>query len=195
MAYANLDQLIADYIPGATKQAEVDAIERVLDNVSAFVDTYCRRTAGFFNPSAEEPSIKRVRGEGSHFLRLPVHVFGSITSVKRGNSTTAIDSSSYYESDKNGWLYIEEDSIYPETSFGCSENWIDGAIYKVTARWGYAATPADLQEAVRQLVVKIWETQHGVLGTETPSGFIIERAMPPLVREVLDRYKKRQFEI
>jgi hypothetical protein len=57
------------------------------------------------------------------------------------------------------------------------------------------ATPADLSEAVRQTVVRIWEAQKGVLGEVTPSGFVIERAMPVFAKEVLDRYKARPFEI
>lgn len=187
MAYADIDQLKADYLPDLKSTAEIAAVTRTLDNVSSFVDTYCRRTAGFFSPSAEAPSEKRVRGEDENFLRIPLHVFGSIDQVTENG--IAIDIDLCYESDVNGWLYLDSDLLPKEPS------WTDGQIYKVTARWGYAATPADLQEAVRQLVVKIWETQRGVLGQVTPNGFVIERAMPPFVREVLDRYKKRQFEI
>lgn len=196
MAYADLEQLKADYLPKSTSPAESAAIGRILDNVSAFVDTYCRRQSGYFNPAAEEASMKRIRGEGQQFLRLPVHVFGSIDEVRRNNSDTAIDASTFYESEKNGWLYIEEDSVLPETSFCESENWIEGAIYRVTARWGYEATPLDIQEAVRLTVMRIFQTYKGTFGQVNPeSGFVIERALPPLAREILDRYKKREFEI
>jgi hypothetical protein len=196
MAYADKEQLIADYIPDAKSQKETDAIGRILDAVSAFVDSYCKRTAGYFSASPIEPSMKRVRGEGNHFLRLPIHVFGTITQITT-NFGSVVDSSAYYESDKNGWLYAEENSLYPETSFDyCSSNvWADGQIFKVTARWGYAETPKDLSEAVRLTVLRIWETQKGTLGQITPGGFVVERAMPPLAKEILDRYKRRQFEI
>lgn len=195
MAYADKDNLLADYLPEAKSNAEKDAVGRILDSVSTFVDTYCKRTPGYFNPAAAEVSMKRVRGEGAHFLRLPVHVFGSITTVSI--SGTEIDSEDYYESEKNGWLYLENDSSPVEASFNvCSrERWYDGQIYKVTARWGYAATPLDLSEAVRSIVLRIWETQKGVLGQITPNGFVIERALPPLAKEILDRYKRREFEI
>src|SRR3982751_5326876 len=98
MAYTDKDQLIADYIPEATKASEIAAIGRILDNVCAFADTYCKRSSGYFNPASDTPSINRVRGEGEHFLRLPVHVFGSIESVTLYD--TVIDSNRYYESEK-----------------------------------------------------------------------------------------------
>jgi hypothetical protein len=196
MTYTDKDQLIADYIPEATKASEIAAIGRILDNVCSFVDTYCKRRSGYFNPASNEASIKRIRGEGNHFLRLPIHVFGSIDSVTLYD--TEIDSQSYYESDKNGWLYFETAGLdLEENTFvvGNSSSWCDGEIYKVTARWGYEATPADLQEAIRQTVTRVWEAQKGVLGEVTPNGFVIERAMPLFAREVLDRYKRREFEI
>lgn len=307
MAYADKDQLIADYIPDARSAAELAAVDRILAGVSAFVDTYCRRTAGYFagvgatpgnkqkirvsvsaaiqapgnvnltvaaaglsgsprtvsysattfdtsdtiaaglrtlaaadsvlnafftitntgnqidlearNYAANDltmsatvfspfiggavavtttnsttlvtgsynaPTEKRLRGEGKNFLRLPVHVVSTIEQVTLYG--TVIDSALYYESDKNGWLYRED--------LGLTDSlWEEGLTYKVTARWGYAVTPLDLSEAVRQIVVAVWERQKGVLGEVTPNGFVIERAMPLFAREVLDRYKRREFEI
>ncbi|MCD9186712.1 MAG: hypothetical protein LUM44_09775 [Pyrinomonadaceae bacterium] len=135
MTYADKDQLIADYIPGAKSTNEIAAVERILEGVSAFVDSYCRRPSGYFSPSPDEPTMKRVRGEGHHFLRLPIHVFGSVTEV-RTSYGALIKPENYYESEKNGWLYATEDGIYPEASFDlCSpDTWADGQIFKVTAR-------------------------------------------------------------
>jgi hypothetical protein len=193
MAYADLTQLKADYLPDVTKASEIAAVTRILNNVSAFVDTYCRRTAGYFNPASDTATEKRFRGEGENVLRLPVHVFGSIDQVTIDGQV--IDTSNYYESDKNGWLYREDAVWLVDEGFAPYQLWEAGRTFKVTAKWGYEATPADLQEAVRQIVVSIWERQKGVLGQVTPEGFTIERAMPLLAREVLDRYKRREFEI
>ena len=196
MAYADKDQLIADLLPKNTSNAEKDTIGRLLDHVSVFVDTYCERPAGFFNPSPAEATMKRVRGEGEHYLRLPVHVFGSIESVTLYGRR--IDSAEFYESEKNGWLYHENVGVGLENTFRdrLREGWYSGELYKVTARWGYAATPLDLKEAVRQIVMRLWQTNKGTFGQINPeTGFVIERAMPPFAREVLDRYKKRRFEV
>jgi hypothetical protein len=197
MAYADLNNLLADYLPEAKSVAEKAAVGRILEAVSAFVDSYCRRPAGYFNPrGADTPaSEKRIRGCGEHFLRLPVHVPGSIESVKHGE--TVIAASSYYESENLGWLYLENSGLGLEETFFPAQNnrWIDGAIYKVRARWGYAATPLDLSEAVRQTVVRWWETQAGTLGQVTPNGFVTERDLPRSAKLILDRYKRREFEI
>ena len=189
MPYCDLDNLIKDYLPGANKQAEKDAVGRILDAVSAFVDSYTKRPAGFFNPSPVNPTIKRIRGEGERFLRLPVHVKGTTV-----NPITVenVSSTLFYESDGKGWLYFED------STFGfddCGREWENGRIYKVTARWGYAATPADLSEAVRQTVVRWYETQKGTLGQLTPNGFVVERDVPKSAKAILDSYKKREFEI
>lgn len=193
MPYADLNNLKADYLPDLKSAADSAAVARILDAVSAFVDTYCRRPAGHFDPASSSASERRVRGEGGHCLRLPVHVPGTVSAVKVNGST--IDSANYYESEKNGWLYLENDPWTPERSLDEHfSEWTDGRIYKVTARWGYPATPADLQEAVRQTVAAVWDRQRGVLGELTPNGFVIERAMPLFAREVLDSYRRREFE-
>ena len=209
MRYADLDNLIADYIPGATKATEKAAVGRILDGVSAFVDSYTNRPTGYFNPvsipAADEdseptlpaPTAKRVRGEGTNFLRLPRHVFGTAT-------IQDVIAGSYYESEVNGWLYFDspltnafdgdETVVNGPDCGGYSPRFWHGRVYLVSAVWGYERTPADLEEAVRQTVVKWYETQRGVLGQITPNGFVIERDIPKSAKLILDNYKKREFE-
>lgn len=201
MTYANLENLLADYLPDVEKDEDLAAIGRILENVSAFVDTFCDRTSGFFNPSPDVATVKRVRGEGHRFLRLPVHVFGSLQEID--GKPFAEYSAYLYESDKNGWLYFESEEFGNENSFSsiCGDlpfnnrNFIDGRVFKIKARWGYAATPKDLEEAVRQTVCRLWEVKKGTLGQQTPNGFIIERALPLFAKEVFTKYRKRPFEI
>lgn len=188
MPYANLENLLTDYLSEVKKDIEKDAIERMLAGVSSFVDKYCNRPSGYFDPAIETPSMKRVRGEGYHFLRLPKHVFGSITEI---NSQSFADlSSQIYESDKNGWLY------YETSEFGNDcKSFEYGKVYKVTARWGFEATPADIQQAVCQIVQRWFRTANGIIGDQMPNGFVLEREMPKSAKAVLDTYKKREFEI
>ena len=202
MRYADLDNLIADYIPEATSDEEVAAIGRILNSVSAFVDSYCRRPAGYFYPApvvADAPTpgqIKRVRGEGHHFLRLPVHIFGTVESVTLDGSV--IDSSLFYESEKNGWLYLEESNFYSErrfNEFDIYRFWYDRSIYKVTARWGYEVTPLPVVEAVRLIVARIWSVQKGTIGQVTAEGFIQEKLIPQAAKDLLKMFIRREFEI
>lgn len=193
MPYADATQLIADYIPDAKSAAEIAAVGRILASVSAFVDTYCRRESGYFTAASVSASDKRIRGMGERFLQLPVHVFGSITAVEVYG--TAIDTANYYESDRNGWLYTENTASNLIEGFGRYDLFEDGEIYTVTARWGYESTPADIAEAVRLTTKAVWESQKGVLGEVTPDGFVVERALPLFAREVLDNYRRREFEV
>lgn len=198
MRYADLDNLIADYIPEAKSEKEKAAIERILDGVSEYVDAHCKRAAGFFAPSAAQPSIKRVRGEGQPFLRLPVHVFGSITEVKTAYESI-VPPGAFYESEKNGWLYAEDDSLfslYPQASFDlCSPTiWADGQTFKIKARWGFEETPKPVAEAVRLITARIWSTQRGTIGQTTPEGFIQERLIPMAAKDLLKPFIKREFE-
>lgn len=196
MPYADLEQLIADYIPEATGEEEIAAVTRILDNVSAFVDSYCKRASGYFSSSPAQPSMKRVRGEGMHYLRLPIHVFGSITQID--DETFTAWSSRVYESDKSGWLYFETDEFGSEGSFttGYSyKRWTENRVYKVTARWGYAATPLPIVEAVRLIVARIWSVQKGTIGQITAEGFIQERLIPQAAKDLLKQFIKREFEI
>ena len=195
MSYANQNLLIADYIPEATSDGEIAAIGRILNNVSAFVDSYCKRPEGFFSPSPEAVSMKRVRGEGMHYLRLPVHVFGTMGEI---DSKAWSEYSAYlYESEKNGWLYFETEEFGNEDSFsafGC-RRFTENRIYKIKARWGYAATPLPIVEAVRLIVTRIWLTQRGTIGQTTAEGFIQERLIPAAAKDLLKQFIKREFEI
>jgi hypothetical protein len=194
MHYADLENLIKDYLPEASKPAEKESVGRILDAVSAFVDSYTKRPAGFFNPSPADPTMKRIRGEGERFLRLPVHVKGT---TEAPITVENVSSTLFYESDGKSWLYFEDSTFGFDDDFDCcsSRIWQNGRAYKVTARWGYAATPADLSEAVRQIVVRWYETQKGTLGQITPNGFVVERDVPKSAKAILDSYKKREFEI
>lgn len=195
MAYADLENLIADYLPEATKDEETAALERLLDNVSAFVDSYCKRKSGFFSPNNTETTI-RAYGEGERFLRLPVHQFGSITEVTYRGSV--ISQADYYESDKNGWLYLEDDNNSPETSFDFCSNlrWYEGETYRVKLKLGYAETPKAIQEFCRLAVKSIWESQQGTLGQISPEGFALKAQLfPPDLLLMIAEFRKREFEI
>ena len=212
MRYADLDNLIADYIPEATSDEEKAALGRILDNVSAFVDSYTKRPTGYFAPNnysqiplyglvngvptlvSAKADAKRIRGEGRHFLRLPVHVFGSVEKIEL--SGREINSAGYYESEKNGWLYLEGDCALAENSFYPNrEVFHDGVIYKVTAVWGYENTPLPIVEAVRLIVARIWSVQKGTIGQTTAEGYIQEKLIPQAAKDLLKPFIKREFEI
>jgi hypothetical protein len=190
--YADIDLLLADYLPELKSEQEKEAVERVLEAASAFVDSFCKRSVGYFLPASNSATMKRFRGEGKRFLRIPP--------TNSTPTVEGIESGTFYKSDGNGWLYFEITDL-PETSsalesFDSYRLWQKGKLYKVTAKWGYAETPADIKEAVRQIVVKWYQTARGIFGTDsiTPTGFVVERDVPVHARAMLENYIKREFE-
>ncbi len=187
--YANIDQLIADYLPDAKSQAEKTALGRILDAVTRQIDSHCKRPAGYFAPAAAQPSARQFHGEGTNYLRIPVHVANSID-LETGVQVSGHPVKNWLErGERGGWLYM---------TCGLGKLgglWVRGVEYTVRARWGYEETPPDIAEACRQLAVHYFERQRGTIGQLTPSGFVIERDMPPPVKTILAAYKRKEFEV
>jgi hypothetical protein len=191
--YFDAAEVVADKIPEVTKPADVTAITRLCLAVSAFIDNYCRRPAGYFQklPSPTPPkTVKRYRGTGSRFLQIGRHVAGS---VELTNPAIAADR--FYEGE-NGWLYAAEvDHGIQDEYFAIDDRLFrDGALYQVTAHWYFAETPPDVVEAGKQIIADIWSKGRGVVGDVAPDGFVVDRAIPTTAAALLKPYIKREFE-
>lgn len=193
MRYADLDNLIADMLPELESVAEKDALGRVLDGASAFIDSYCSRPVGYFSPSPDIATDRLIAGENRRFLRLPVHVAGTV-------EIDGLDMTNFFES-PNGWIYpvnsnagLEYSASYVGDDLSDFGVFHKNRLYTVSARWGYAETPAEIVEAVRQITQRWFETQKGILGQITPGGFVVERDIPESARTILKPFRRRQFE-
>lgn len=143
-------------------------------------------------------SVRRYRGRGRNFLQIGRHVPGSVTID--GTSETL-----YYEHPETGWLYAVDNANVAGVGDGSGDGYIpdrsnqcffaDGALYLITGRWGFAATPADIVYATKLIVGHVWDRGQGVIGEVSPSGFVIERDMPLTAKTLLDRWIKREFEV
>lgn len=184
--YADLNELIADYLPETRSAAELAALGRILTATTKAIDSYCDRPDQYFAPAAEEATVKYFRGQNKLYLPLPVHV-GEVETVVGVEQGYTLTESNWVE--RSGWLYRSYTNGSP------FRLWLRGVQYAVTARWGYEATPADVVEACRQWVVHLFERQQGTIGQVTPSGFVIERDMPPVVKTLLAPYVRKEFEV
>lgn len=184
--YADLAQLTADYLPEAQSAAEQAALGRILAAVTVAIDSYTKRPPQYFASAEAQPTARFFTGEGKVYLRLPVHIAGSIDPAE-GVDCSGHSITNWVE--RGGWLY--------QTS-GLGKLggiWQRGVEYTVSARWGYDTTPADITEACRQLVVHYFERQRGTIGQVTPNGFVIDRDMPPTVKTLLAAYRRKEFEV
>ena len=187
--YASDAEIVSDKLPNVNTAADLLIVGRLNEAVSALVDSYCERKSGAFLPASDTSTIRYVRGEGRNFLRLPIHVAGTV-------SVLGIAATQFYESEESGWLYeIDDESATPAVDTTFPTLFELNYQYHVTARWGYDATPAEIIEAAKQIVGRWFEATQGVLGEVTPDGFVIERDAPKSAILLLDRFKRREYEI
>lgn len=164
-------------------------IEALIDAASAFADKYCDRPDAYFMPNTTAAD-RRYRGEGKNYLRVGRY-HGNLT------FTSPVVSPTSYYFDSKGWPRwndqpLQNDSDYfpnDEPFFG------SGFLYVVNAKWGFEATPPDIATAVEIIVGKMWDIGKGVMGEISPSGFVIDRAIPPTAAILLDKWKRREFEL
>lgn len=164
-------------------------IDAYINAVSEFVDRYTDRPAGYFLPTTEAAE-RRYRGEGKNYLRV-----GRYHADFAFVSPTVGASSVYY--DANGWPRWNDQPLNDQADYFPTDQPFFGAgsLYVVSAKWGFAATPADIATATALFAGKLWDLGEGVIGEVTPTGFVIERDMPPTVRLLLDQWKRREFEL
>ncbi len=188
--YVDKDKFLAEKLPTVASDEDKAAIESVLKAASAFFDKATGRAAGFFAVAGAEPSTRRFRGDGTRILRIPRHISGTV-------AVENVPLSAWYESTDNGWLYkfsTAESQNFLPLSDGYPV-WTLGGLYNVAARWGFAAIPEDVSEAVSQIALRWWQTQQGTLGQITPSGFVIERDVPVSAQSIIDLWTRGEFEI
>lgn len=198
--YAATDETITDMLPAIGSDADqTAALTRIIESVSAAIDQYTKRPAGYFSPVAGDAvaSVRRYRGTGANYLQIGRHVPDNV-------AITGVDSTLFYEHPENGWLFAVDEAgqtgvgpyddrddarIQPFRLFG------SGSLYLVSAIWGFAATPDDIRLATMLIAQQIWDRGRGVVGEISPAGFVIERDMPLTARTILDRWTKREFEL
>jgi hypothetical protein len=152
------------------------------------VSTTGRVVAGSYSPAA----VRRYRGWGSNYLRIGQHVRGSVT-------ISGFAAADFYEAD-NGWIYASD---VPATSPGQTDDrycrpirlFTKDSVYLVSARWGFENTPPDIVTACKMIAQHVWDRGQGTFGQVTPTGFVIDRDIPPPVRLMLDLWVRKEFEL
>lgn len=184
--YATLEELLG-YLSLVSSDEDKVVLTQMLARGSQAIDDYTRRAAGAFALAPEEAADLVVYGEDSAVLRLSEFVAGSIESVTGPAGRTPESFVEYRRGRVIGLHSATSDKILtPRVA------WERGVPYTVRARWGFAATPGAVKEALLQLVVRWWRTKDeafsGVIGQLSADHSIIERGFPPGVKNLLDPY-------
>lgn len=213
--YFTVATVIADKMPellpatgGGANAADVTTVTHICEAVTAFIDSYTKRRSGYFSapiysggPPVIEAGTERIyRGEGQKYLRIGVHVPGTVLITKPVMSAGAT-----YErpDDPHSFLYAKdlfggtlEDGYFDEIDEEQIKNFFrSGWSYTVKAVWKFPATPPDILEAGGEIIKTIWDKGKGVVGEVSPSGFVVERAIPLTAAAMLKPYIRRPFEI
>lgn len=194
--YADTDETRDDVLTGIRddNESQLATLGRILEAASAMIDRYTDRPAAYFAAVGDEATAteRRRRGEGKNYLRLGRHVPGSV--LIEGY----VVGTDFYEA-SNGWVYLKDPADVGNYSDDQrsyrSRIFVQDAVYLVSAVWGFAETPADIVFACKLIAAHIWDRGQGIFGQVSPSGFVIERDMPPTAATILDNWKRKEFEI
>lgn len=176
------------YLPQVSADEDKVTLAEIITRVSRRIDAYVTdgRVENFFAPAAAGASDLVVYGDDVSYLVLPEFVPGSVSKL---TGQSGIEITSFVERGSGIHLTDGAGNLTRRSYFG------EGIAYVVTARWGLAATPADIVEATLQTVVRTYRSKDeafsGVIGGLRQDGSIIERAMPAAVKEALDVHRRK----
>ena len=137
-------------------------------------------------------TAKVVYGDGTNYLKLPPYVAGSLDPT-----ITLPDGYSVPEfTTVNGYLERSVGGVLARNWWRNSiwaSGWIEGVPVTVTAKWGFANTPADVKLAVIEWIINVWrETDPAGLKLTNLEGIPLREAIPPRVNEVARRWRLKR---
>ncbi|MDQ3651511.1 MAG: hypothetical protein M3458_14805 [Acidobacteriota bacterium] len=187
--YATLLEAKAVYLQSLDTPDE-PAVSALLTSASRAIDGVTKREENAFAASPALPTPKVVYGSGETCLVIPEHVKNSITTITTVTGLTAPAFAEYH-----GRLCV----VDSRGVFLRSDVWQDGVPYTITARWGFASIPADINQACLKLVDFWWKTKSGALsgtiGNITQDGRLFVRDdFPASVMRLLAPYVLQERE-
>lgn len=186
MAYCTKDEVrqsAQSMTASAVPPADDAFVETLIERASRLFDNEVGVTDSYFEEAGVSASNLTVYGNGGNFLRLPPYVAGSLASLTYPDGYEAlpyVERDGYLmRTDSNGVLLSEVNSP-----------WYSGTPIILSARWGFAATPADVKQEIIEWVINIWrETDPAGLKLVNLDGVPLREDIPPRVREVIRMWR------
>lgn len=164
-----------------------DQLDDLIEMASRFFDLVCGVEPGYFEAAGPSATARTFYGNGTNFLRIDRYVPGSLNAtLAYPEGYTALD---YVERD--GYLVITDSTgILSSRSLTFCNGWYCGVPITVFAKWGFAATPADVKLAVIELAANLWsEVDPKHLKLVAPEHLPLREKLPPRVAEIARRYR------
>lgn len=168
-------------------EKDLKFLEDVLPRASRIFDKLCNVVPNYFQPADGEASVKVVYGSGSQLLAVPPY-FGDDPTITLPDGYTVpkfVARGGYLlTTDSNGLLQTGTRNVYPVV-------WPQAVPISITAKWGFEAVPADVVEAVAELVIAIWRSKDTAflkaINLETMT--VVQEAVPKRVLMIANSYK------
>lgn len=164
-----------------------DQLDDLIEMASRFFDLVCGVEPEYFEAAGASPTARTFYGDGSNFLRLDRYVPGSLNAtLSYPSGYTALN---YAERD--GYLVVTDSTgVLSSRSLTFCNGWYCGVPITVTARWGFAATPADVKLAIIELAANLWsEVDPKHLKLVAPEHLPLREKLPPRVAEIARHYR------
>ena len=188
--YGTVDALITGFLPSANA-GDRDALAGMLTAAYRAIDSRTRRQPLAFIPAPEQATEQTFYGTDSPVLLLPDFVADSISSVTGPAGYMPPTWVVWQRRDETTGAYRR--GIHTAMTGGILTprfTWKKGVPFKVTAHWGFVATPPEITQG-GYLLVRHWWTQ-GPGNLSGPTGdlrpYAQERGFPKMVDELIAPY-------
>lgn len=163
----------------APEADDEDVFDLLAEAVSRMFDREAEVPDGFFNVADAEVSLKSYIANGTKFLRLFPYIAGSITIID-------VDGDDIFEAVAADREYRETvDSYLILNDVPCIDTPID-----VTARYGFAALAADIQQACIEQALAMWRKKDlSFAEMSGVSSAVITAEFTPTFSAVANRYR------
>lgn len=162
--------------------AEKGQVEAYLASASRMIDRMVEVDDGHFDVAADAASERTLYGSGTEYLRLPPFV-GTITANDVAYDDTGLTAPAFTV---RGGKFLVAAIGY------C---WKADEPITVSARWGFAAIPDEINQACIELVIAMWRTsdvaRERVVSDNGDEQFRVAK-IPLRTKEVCERWRKLQ---
>lgn len=171
MNYVTAVKLMSSAV--APEASEEGVWDEYAEGASRLFDKLCDVEDDFFAKAGQTATAKTFYGNGIDMLQLPPFV-GSVTGITIDDE--AFDTGDWYV--RNGYVVRLDDDEFDED-----------AVIVVTARWGFAEVPKDVQIVVLELANYLWRMKDSMFaqisGVETPDD------LSPTVKATIKKFRDK----
>lgn len=166
-----------------------DEVTALIVKASRLFDLICGVEPEYFEPAGVNATARTFYGDGTHYLKIDRYVAGSLNpTISLPEGYTAPE---FIE--RHGYLVISSSGVLSGrfAPYACAGGWYAGVPITVTARWGFAATPPDVNQVVLKWAAELWRitdpANQKLLAIEGQP--ISPQRTPPFAEDVAKRYR------